>query len=405
VSEGEEGAIEADIPNARELIPNARELYERAREHIPGGGSRSTLFTPPHPPYALRGEGCRLIDVDGHELIDLHGNYSALVHGHAFPPVVRAASAALAEGSCFGLPSAAEVELAEHLAARVPWAERWRFAGSGTEAVMAAVRAARAATGRERIVRFAGCYHGSADALLQPGAPGVPASAQSDVLTLPLGDEAAFRAALGEHGENVAAALLDPMPSRAGLRPVTAEFAALVRAETAARGIALILDEVITFRLALGGMHALYGIEGDMVTLGKTIGGGLPSGAVGGRARWLDVFDSARADAVPLAGTFTANPVSMRAGLAALQALDTGAIERLDGLGERLRTGLRGQGYETTGRGSLLKLHAPDRARLWWRLYREGVLIAADGLVCVSTVMDEQTIDDALSAFARARDC
>jgi glutamate-1-semialdehyde 2,1-aminomutase len=389
---------DTDMPD----IPNARELFARASEHIPGGGSRSTLFTPPFAPFALRGEGCRLIDVDGHELIDLHGNYSALVHGHAFGPVVRAASAALAEGSCFGLPSAAEVELAEQLSARVPWAGRWRFAGSGTEAVMAAVRAARAACGRPLIVRFAGCYHGSADELLQPGAPGVPESAQSDVLTLPLGEERPFRATLEEHGERVAAVLLDLMPNRPGLRPVTSEFAALVRAETAARGIALILDEVITFRLAPGGMHALYGIEGDMVTLGKTIGGGLPVGALGGRASWMDVFDPARADAVPLAGTFTANPVSMRAGLAALEALDVGAIERIDALGERLREGLRARRHETTGRGSLLKLHVPDRARLWWRLYREGVLIAADGLMCVSTAMDEQAIDEALAGFARA---
>jgi glutamate-1-semialdehyde 2,1-aminomutase len=385
-------------------IPNASDLFARAREHIPGGGARSTLFTPPHPPYALRGEGCKLIDVDGHELIDLHGNYSALVHGHVFPPVVRAASAALADGACFGLPSAAEVELAEQLAARIPWAERWRFAGSGTEAVMAAVRGARAASGRPLIVRFAGCYHGSADELLQPGAPGVPESAQSDVLTLPLGEERPFRAALAEHGEHVAAVLLDLMPNRPGLRPVAREFAALVRAETAARGIALIFDEVITFRLAPGGMHTLYGIEGDMVTLGKAIGGGLPVGALGGRPAWLDVFDSAHADAVPLAGTFTANPVTMRAGGAALAALDGPAIERIDALGERLRAGLQAQRHETTGRGSLLKLHAPDRASLWWRLYREGVLIATDGLMCVSTAMDERTIDDTLAAFARANE-
>jgi glutamate-1-semialdehyde 2,1-aminomutase len=392
-----EGAIED--------IPKADELYERARGQIPGGSSRTTLFVPPHPPYAERGEGCKLIDVDGHELIDLHGNYSALVHGHAFAPVLRAASAALAQGASFGLPTAAEVELAELLAARVPWAERWRFAGSGTEAAMAAVRAARAATGRERIVRFAGCYHGSAGELLQPGAPGVPGSAQSDVLTLPLGDEQAFRAALSEQGGQVAGVLLDLMPNRAGLRPVASEFAAVVRAETASRGIALILDEVITFRLATGGLHALYGIEGDLIVLGKAIGGGLPVGAVGGRPRWLDVFDAARADAVPIAGTFTANPVSMRAGLAALAALDADAIARIDALGERLRAGLRAQGHELTGRGSLLKLHAHDRPRLWWRLYREGVLIAADGLMCVSTAMDEQTIDDALAAFSRARGC
>ncbi|MGC2374436.1 MAG: aminotransferase class III-fold pyridoxal phosphate-dependent enzyme, partial [Solirubrobacteraceae bacterium] len=137
------------------------ELYERAQRRFPGGSSRTTLFVEPHPPYARRGEGWRLIDVDGHETIDLHGDYSALVHGHAYAPVVRAARGAISEGSAFGLPTTAEVELAEHLAARLGWAERWRFTGSGTEAAMAAVRAARAQTGRDGVVRFEGCYHGA----------------------------------------------------------------------------------------------------------------------------------------------------------------------------------------------------------------------------------------------------
>jgi glutamate-1-semialdehyde 2,1-aminomutase len=379
------------------------ELHERARKRFPGGSSRTTLFVEPHPPYARRGEAWRLIDVDGHELIDLHGDYSALIHGHAYAPVVGAAGQALAEGSAFGLPTAAEVELADELADRVRWAERWRFTGSGTEAVMAAVRAARAYTGREEIVRFADCYHGAWDVLAQPDARGVPKSARSDVLTLALGDGEAFVAALDEHEGRVACVLLDLMPNRAGLHPADRSFVELVREHTRKRGIVLILDEVITFRMARAGMQSLYGIEGDIVTLGKLIGGGLPVGALGGRADLMDVFDPRGSSSVALAGTFSANPVSMRAGLRALQALDASEIERIGALGEQLRVGLRRHRYEVTGAGSLCKLHAADLPDLWWRLYREGLLIGMDGLMCVSTPMDEGVVGHALAAFARVR--
>jgi len=378
-------------------------LYERALRVLPGANTRSTLFVPPHPPYAARGEGWRLHDVAGHELVDLHANNSSLVHGHAFAPVARAAAEALADGSAFGLPTASEAQLAECLALRLPWAERWRFAGSGTEAVMMAVRAARAVTARDGLLRFADCYHGSWDAVVQPGSRGVPAAAQRDVLTLPLGDAQAFLAALAEHGERLACVLLDLMPNRAGLRPVEPEFAALVREETARRGILLVLDEVITLRAAVGGLQETYGIEGDLVALGKLIGGGLPIGALGGHAELMDVFDPRRPDAVTQSGTFTANPVSMHAGAAALEHLDAEAIARIDALGELLRTGLRELGYTVTGRGSLLKVHVEDLVDLWWRLYREGVLITASGLACVSTPMDEAVIERALGAFERVR--
>jgi glutamate-1-semialdehyde 2,1-aminomutase len=378
-----------------------RALYERARERFPGGSSRTTLWVAPHPPYALAGEGWRVRDVDGHELIDLHGDYSALVHGNAFAPVLAAARDALNRGSAFGLPTAAEVELAECLAERVEWAERWRFTGSGSEAVMAAVRAARAASGCDRVVRFEGCYHGGWDTLSQPGARGVPAGVARDVVTLPPGDARAFVDALEEHRGRLACVLLDLMPNRAGLCAVERSFAELVREQTRARGVTLVLDEVITFRMALGGMQSLYGIEGDLVTLGKLIGGGLPVGALGGTAELMDVFDPLRADGVALAGTFAANPVSMSAGVAALRALDEPAIERIGALGERLREGLERLGYRVTGAGSLCKLHSADLPGLWRRLYDAGVLIAVDGLVCVSTAMDETTIERSLQVFER----
>lgn len=374
-------------------------LYERALHCLPGGNSRTTVFVAPHPPYAARGAGWRLWDVDGHELIDLQGNYSSLVHGHAFPPVVQAAAAALAEGSAFGLPSAAEVLLAECLAERLPWTERWRFASSGTEAVMLAVRAARAATGRIGVLRFEGCYHGSWDAVVPGGARGVPAAAQQDVLAIPGGDARAFLAALEAHGERLACVLLDLMPNRTGLRPAERAFVELVREQTARRGIVLILDEVITLRLARAGMQAVYGIEADLVVLGKLIGGGLPIGALGGRAAQMDLFDPRDPAGLAHGGTFSANPVSMHAGLAALRALDEVAIARIDSLGEQLRAGLDQLGLQTSGRGSLVRVHAAAAPALWWRLYRAGVLIGASGLMCVSTPMDEAVIGRVLEIF------
>jgi glutamate-1-semialdehyde 2,1-aminomutase len=375
-------------------------MYERALRSLPGGNARSTLFVAPHPPYAARGEGCEIVDVDGHRAIDLQNNYTALVHGHAFAPVTQAAMAALAEGSAFGLPTLSEIQMAECLAGRVGWAEHWRFANSGTEAVMMAVRAARAATGRDGLLRFANCYHGSWDAVVRRGSHGVPAAAQRDVLTLELGDEESFVAALDEHEGRLAAVLIDLMPNRAGLKPLQASFVKLVREQTERRGIAMVLDEVITFRLAPGGMHSLYGIEGDLIALGKMVGGGLPVGAVGGRASFMEVFDPRRPDAVAHGGTFSANPVTMRAGLAALEAFEGGEIERVNTLGERLREGLRARGWSVSGRGSLLQIASQDPGALWWRMYEAGVLIAGNGLACLSTPMDEQTIERVLEAFA-----
>lgn len=382
-------------------MPVAHALYERALRSLPGGNARSTLFVAPHPPYVARGEGCEIVDVDGHRAIDLQNNYTALVHGHAFEPVVQAAAAALAAGSAFGLPTLSEIELAECLAGRVGWAKQWRFVNSGTEAVMMAVRGARAATGRDGLLRFANCYHGGWDAVVRRGSHGVPAAAQRDVLTLALGDGDAFVAALDEHEGRIAAVLLDLMPNRAGLLPLSEPFVRLVREQTELRGIALVVDEVITFRLAPGGLHSLYGIEGDFIALGKMIGGGLPVGAVGGKKAFMDVFDPRRPDAVAQSGTFSANPVTMRAGLAALRNFGASEIRRVDALGDRLRRGLQERGWSVAGHGSLLQIGSQDPTGLWWRLYEAGVLIAGNGLVCISTPMDGQTIERVLGVFER----
>jgi glutamate-1-semialdehyde 2,1-aminomutase len=385
------------------LLPTADTLYERATRALPGGNSRTTLFVPPRPPYAVRGEGCRLIDVDGHEVVDLQNNYTALIHGHAHPVVTAAAVAAARDGASFGLPTALEVDLAEELSRRVPAGERWRFANSGTEAVMVAIRAARAYTGRDAILRFEGCYHGSYDAVVAADAPGVPGAVAADVVVVPVGDRAAFDAALTEHGDRLAAVIFDAMPNRAGLRPAEPDLVRHVREATADRDVLLIQDEVLTFRVARGGLHSLYGIRPDLVTLGKVIGGGFPVGAVGGRADVMAVFDPQGPTPVGHGGTFSANPVTLAAGKAALDLLGDDEIGRLNALGDLLRARLDEQGWTVTGRGSLLRIHADDPPALWWRLYGEGVAIAVNGLACMSTPMDRQVVDQVARAFERVR--
>lgn len=388
---------------ATRTVERSEALFERARAVLPGGNTRTTLFVPPRPPYAARGSGYELIDADGRRLIDLHANYTALVHGHAHPALVTAATEAVREGSCFGLPTEAEVDLAEALCERVAALERVRFTNSGTEAVMMAIRAVRAFTGRPAILRFDGAYHGTYDAVASDFSPGVTDGVRSEVVCIPFGDEVAFRAALEERGHEVACVLLDLMPHRTGLRQAEPSFAELVREETRRRGILLIVDEVITFRLAPGGLHERYGLHPDLVTVGKIVGGGFPVGAFGGRADVMAVFDPRRDDHVPHGGTFSANPVTMRAGLAALRLLDEAAIERINGLGDRFRGELTAAGLEVAGRGSLLQIRSSaPRDDFWRRLYEAGVLVTPSGLATISTPMDEAVIDEVVTRISTA---
>lgn len=375
-------------------------LYERAVERLPGGNTRSTLYVSPHPPYAVRGSGYEVEDADGHRVIDLHGNYTSLVHGHSHPRLVEVAKAALDDGTAVGLPTGHEVAWAEELVGRVDALEHVRFANSGTEAVMMAIRAARAFTGRAGVLRFEGCYHGTADPALPATSPGLTPGAAAELVTVPVGDLDALVQALDERGEELACAIVDLMPARAGLSPADPAFVELLRRETAERGIVLIVDEVITFRLARGGLQQLYGVRPDLSTFGKVIGGGFPVGAFGGRAEVMAVFDPRRERPVPHGGTFTANPVTARSGLAGLELLDEEAIERINGLGDLLRERLAAAGHDVSGRGSLL--HVRNDPERWWRLYRAGVLVAQNGLMAISTPMDESVIDRVAAAFEAA---
>ena len=255
---------------------HSQKLYNRALSSLPGGNTRTTVFMKPYPIYAARGEGCRVFDVDGNEYIDCINNFTALIHGHAHPALVAAATKQLALGSAFGLPTESEVDLAELLAARLPSVEQVRFTNSGTEAVMMALKAARAFTGRPKIAKCEGAYHGSydyAEVSLDPvpeawgrNAPvsvayakGTPDNVLADVITIPFNDAEAAVSLIREHGAELACVLVDPMPNRAGLAPADKAYLEALRAVTSEVGALLIFDEVITFRLGYRGAQGHLG--------------------------------------------------------------------------------------------------------------------------------------------------
>jgi glutamate-1-semialdehyde 2,1-aminomutase len=299
------------------------------------------------PVFAARGEGAELIDVDGRRYVDYVCSWGPLILGHAPPAVVEAVAAAAARGTSFGAPTEAEVELAEEVALRVAAVETLRMTSSGTEAAMTAVRLARALTGRERVVKFAGAYHGHVDGLLVqggsglatqgiPASPGVLEAAAEQTTVVPWNDPSAVRAALAQAP---AALLVEPYPANMGLVPPAEGFLALLREETRRTGTLLIFDEVISgFRVARGGAQELEAITPDLVILGKVLGGGLPAAAVGGPAESLGRL--APAGDVYQAGTLSGNPLAVAAGLATLHQLDADAYRRLAAFTEALADGL-----------------------------------------------------------------
>ena len=315
-------------------------LQSRAEQLFPGGVNspvRGFRSVGGEPPFVARAEGAYLYDADGNRYIDYFGSWGPMILGHAFPPAVEAIERAARNSASFGASTAAEGDLAELVMACYPAIERMRFVSSGTEATMSAIRLARAATGRKRIVKFEGCYHGHSDGLLVkagsgvatlgiPGSAGVPAEIAQLTLALPFNDLNAVETAFAAHPGEIAAIILEPVVGNAGCIAPAAGYLEGLRAITANHGALLIVDEVMTgFRLALGGALELYGVDADLVTLGKIIGGGLPCGAFGGKRRYMELL--APLGPVYQAGTLSGNPLAMAAGQATVGYLREHAAE------------------------------------------------------------------------------
>ncbi len=329
------------------------ELYRRALQLLPGGVNspvRAMRAIGRDPLFVERGAGAELVDVDGNRYVDYVCSWGALIHGHAHPSIVTAVETAARRGTSFGAPTSGEVELAEEICRRVESVEMVRMTSSGTEASMTALRLARAATGRERVVKFEGAYHGHVDGLLAqagsglatqalPTSPGVPAAVAATTTVVPWNDSEALLRATAS-GQPIAAIVAEPLPANMGVVPAQEGFLALLRERADELGALLVFDEVISgFRVARGGMQELAGVDPDLTIMGKVVGGGLPAAALGGRAELMRLLTPA--GEVYQAGTLSGNPLAVAAGAAALALLDEEAYLRLASITERLADGLR----------------------------------------------------------------
>jgi glutamate-1-semialdehyde 2,1-aminomutase len=379
----------ADLIHDRSLT-QSEALFARAQKLLPGGVSspvRAFQSVGGTPLFIEEGKGAWIRDADGHRYVDYCMSWGPLALGHAHPNVVRAVTETAARGTSFGTPTRQEVELAELVVELQPLAERVRFVSSGTEAVMSAVRLARGYTGRDLLLKFDGCYHGHADYLLvkagsglatvgQPDSAGVPAAIGGTTTVLPLHDPQQVKDLFAQRGQELAAVIVEPVPANCGLLLQDQSWLELLREETRKAGALLIFDEVITgFRLGPGGAAAHYGIEPDLLTFGKVIGGGLPVGAYAGRAEIMEKV--APLGPVYQAGTLSGNPVAMAAGAAALRTLRDGGYEDLETAASELEDALRpvlaAHPVELVRMGSIFWLSFQQPApRAWGDVDRAG---------------------------------
>lgn len=428
-----------ELERYRELTPKSRAAWEEAKQYLPGGDSRNSIFWDPYPIFVDHASGSRVTDADGVERLDFIGTMTTLILGHSPAPVVAAVREQLAQGVVYNAPNRHQVRLARLLCQRIPSFELARFTNSGTEATLNAIRAARAFTGRSRIAKAEGGYHGSHDTVSvsvrvdpaqagerrRPGAlpatEGLADGVLDSVVVLPFNEVEPAREILERHKDRLAAVIVEPMLGSVGMLPATREFLAMLRDFTAANGVVLIFDEVISFRIAPGGAQEYYRITPDLTSLGKIIGGGFAVGAFGGRRDIMGLYDPATGPRVAHAGTFNANPATMLAGAVTLEQLTPEVYRRLAEVTERLRHGLREAGRElevpvqVTGLGSLFGIHFLDgelagyrdiaradaafRHQVFLGLLNEGILLAPNLVGAVSTVTGDGEADAFVEAF------
>lgn len=344
--------------------PRSLARHLAALDALPGGNTRAVLYYPPFPLAFTGGRGCRVTDLDGHELIDLVSEYSAGLYGHSNPVIAEAQKATIDGGLSLGAPNVIEADYARALVARFPGFERVRFCNSGTEANIMAISAARAVTGRSKIIAMKEGYHGG---VLTFAHGGSPLNLPFPFLFADYNDIEGTRRLIRETGSDLAAVILEPMMGGGGCIPANRDYLAMIREETRAAGALMILDEVMTSRLAYRGLHGVHGVTPDLLTMGKYLGGGASFGCFGGRADIMDRFDPARKGAFSHGGTFNNNLLSMAGGMAGFtKVLTEEASRAVNDQGDRLREGLQqrltraGVLATVTGRGSLMNIHFID---------------------------------------------
>jgi glutamate-1-semialdehyde 2,1-aminomutase len=422
--------IRGALAEAEELYrarnPKSFAQHRAACEAMPGGNTRSAIHVDPFPLTMVRGEGARLWDLDGHEYVDFLSEFTAGIFGHSHPIILRAVEQALEGGLNFGAHNATEARFAAAICARFPSIELVRFTNSGTEANLMAVSAARAITGRPKILVFEGGYHGG---VFYFRGHGSALNAPFEYLLGRYNDLEAVQVLVEPHRAELAAILIEPMQGTTGCIPAEREFLAGLRSLADETGALLIFDEVMTSRLAPGGLQEAHSILPDLTTLGKYVGGGMSFGAFGGRADIMERFDPRRPDAFQHAGTFNNNVLTMNAGLVGLTELYTPERARAlnswgDGLRERLNTVVRRRGIamQFTGRGSMLSVHMTDRpirsqedaergdAQLrdlfYFDLVARGIWFAKRGMFALSIALGDQDsgkLADAVEEFAETR--
>jgi glutamate-1-semialdehyde 2,1-aminomutase len=424
----------------RERTKRSRELFERASQVLEGGTTRTSVFHTPYPCYVAEGHGSRIVDLDGNERIDFLNNYTSLMHGHAYPPIVEAVIRQIQRGSAYAAPSELEVELAALIQQRIPSMQRIRFTSSGSEAVMFALRVARAFTGRRKILKFEGGFHGAHE-LAQvsvnppleragstdspksvPDSAGIPADWVEDVVIAPFNDLPAVERILARHGESIAALIVEPIIGAGGVIAPQPGFLQTLRDLTEKRGILLIFDEIISLRVGLGGAQGQYGIQPDLTTLGKIISGGFPMAAFGGREECMALLDPRQGPpAISQSGTFNAAAVCCAAGLAGYGAITPATQTHIDALAEDLcaRANALFQRVRVPAQmvrvGSLFNIHLTEEPILDYRavmrgdrrslsllvlaLMNRGIFIAPRGMGCTSSVMTNAELDAFIGAL------
>ena len=436
--------VERDIMRRyRERTAGSRARHEESQRYLPGGETRSATWFAPYPTYMVAGAGAWLTDCDGNRYIDFLNNFTSLIHGHAQPGIVEEAADQLTRGTVFGSAATPQVELAKLLIERVPSVETLRFTNSGTEATMMMMRAARAFTGRDVIVKMDGGYHGSHDFVEVSVSPdmaaadqpipqlegrGVPDAVLNAVMVAPFNDLDAMEALLRAHHQRIAAIIVEPMPNAGGMIPPAPGYLRGLRELADRYDVLLLFDEIVTLRLSSGGLQAVEDAKPDMTAMAKIIGGGFPVGAFGGRADIMAQFDpESGGDSLFHSGTFNGNNMTMTAGSAAMTRLDQAAIDRINELGERLGAGLNdlfaglGIRAQCLGYGSLQQIQWTDapvislgdaarasqdigrlRELLHLELLNQGIYTSNRGMFSISTPMGPAEIERALAALEAA---